>query len=49
MGSFEIISPKDGHSKMTKKIGHPVQPTEKLFLQNLKIHQIEETKTFNLI
>jgi hypothetical protein len=49
MGSFEIISPKDGHSKMTKKIEHPVQPTKKLFLQNVKIRQIEETKTFILI
>ena len=26
VGCFLLFSPKDGHSKITKKIGHPVQP-----------------------
>ena len=36
MGCFEIISPKVGHSKMTKKIGHPVQPKKNIFLAKFK-------------
>ena len=31
MGCFEIFSPKDGHSKMTKKIGHHVLPKKYFF------------------
>ena len=34
MGCFEVFSPNDGHSKMTQKIGHPVQAKQILFLQN---------------
>ena len=31
MTLFEIIGPKDGHSKMTNRIKHPVQPKSKFF------------------
>ena len=31
MGCFEIISHKNGHSKMTQKIGHSVQPIKNTF------------------
>ena len=33
MGCFEIISLKDGHSKITKNIGHPVQPRQFFFAE----------------
>ena len=35
MGCFEIFSTKDGHSKMTKKIGHNVLP-KKIFFAKFK-------------
>ena len=36
MGCFLLFSPKDGQSKMTNKIGHPVQPKKNNFLAKFK-------------
>ena len=36
IGCFEIFSPEDGYSKITKKNWHPVQPNKNIFFAKFK-------------